>query len=296
MTPGAGQGLDFDAEVSRGGFTLRVALAAPPGEVLGILGPNGSGNSTLLSAVAGLLPVSAGRILVDGQVVDDAHTGEFLEAAQRPVGFVFQNYRLFPHMNVLDNVTLGPRKALGLSRAEAEREATALLGRFGESAKLIAGGHSLLPLMKLRLAEPRHLVDIRRIPALSGVREEEGALIIGAATPHQVLEHSPIVQKRLPIVSEAAAQIGDVQVRNMGTIGGSLAHADPAADLPAVMLALGAELTAVGPKGKRTVPVDGFFVKLFTTTLDPGEVLTEVRIPLPETEEVPAESSASPSG
>jgi carbon-monoxide dehydrogenase medium subunit len=167
-------------------------------------------------------------------------------------------------------------------RAGSVEEAVALLGRFGESAKLIAGGHSLLPLMKLRLAEPRHLVDIRRIPALSGVREEDGALIIGAATPHQVLERSPIVQKRLPIVSEAAAQIGDVQVRNMGTIGGSLAHADPAADLPAVMLALGAELTAVGPKGKRTVPVDGFFVKLFTTTLDPGEVLTEVRIPLPE--------------
>jgi carbon-monoxide dehydrogenase medium subunit len=166
-------------------------------------------------------------------------------------------------------------------RAGSVEEAVALLGRFGESAKLIAGGHSLLPLMKLRLAEPRHLVDIRRIPALSGVREEGGALIIGAATPHQVLERSPLVRKRLPIVSEAAAQIGDVQVRNMGTIGGSLAHADPAADLPAVMLALGAELTAVGPKGKRTVPVDGFFVKLFTTRLDPGEVLTEVRIPLP---------------
>jgi len=165
-------------------------------------------------------------------------------------------------------------------RAGSIDEAVALLGPFGESAKLIAGGHSLLPLMKLRLAEPRHLVDIRRIPALSGVREEDGALIIGAATPHQVLERSPLVRTRLPIVSEAAAQIGDVQVRNMGTIGGSLAHADPAADLPAVMLALGAELTAVGPKGRRAIPVDGFFVKLFTTTLDPGEVLTEVRIPL----------------
>ncbi|HEY1904557.1 MAG TPA: xanthine dehydrogenase family protein subunit M [Myxococcaceae bacterium] len=166
-------------------------------------------------------------------------------------------------------------------RAGSVEEAVALLGRFGESAKLIAGGHSLLPLMKLRLAEPRHLVDIRRIPALSGLREEGGALIIGTATPHQVLERSPVVRKRLPILSEAAAQIGDAQVRNMGTIGGSLAHADPAADLPAVMLALGAELVAVGPRGRRTVPVDGFFVKLFTTTLDPGEVLTEVRIPLP---------------
>ncbi|HTS78994.1 MAG TPA: xanthine dehydrogenase family protein subunit M [Myxococcaceae bacterium] len=166
-------------------------------------------------------------------------------------------------------------------RAGTVEEAVALLARYGESGKLLAGGHSLLPLMKLRLAEPRHLVDIRRIPGLSGVREEGGVLVIGAATPHHTLESSPVVRQRLPILSEAAAQIGDVQVRNMGTIGGSLAHADPAADLPAVMVALGAELVAVGPKGKRTLPADGFFVKLFTTVLSPGEVLTEVRIPLP---------------
>jgi carbon-monoxide dehydrogenase medium subunit len=166
-------------------------------------------------------------------------------------------------------------------RAGSVDEALALLGRFGESARLLAGGHSLLPLMKLRLAEPRHLVDIRRIPGLSGVREEGGVLVIRAATPHQVLEHSPLVRQRLPMLSEAAAQIGDAQVRNMGTIGGSLAHADPAADLPAVMLALGAELVAIGPRGRRAIPVDGFFVKLFTTSLSPGELLTEVRVPLP---------------
>src|SRR5215470_13897608 len=166
-------------------------------------------------------------------------------------------------------------------RAGSVDEAVALLGRFGESARLLAGGHSLLPLMKLRLAEPRHLVDIRRIPGLSGVREEGGALIIGAATPHQILERSPLVRERIQMLSEAAAQIGDVQVRNMGTIGGSLAHADPAADLPAVMLALGAELVAVGAKGRRAIPVDRFFVKLFTTSLSPGELLTEVRVPLP---------------
>jgi aerobic carbon-monoxide dehydrogenase medium subunit len=166
-------------------------------------------------------------------------------------------------------------------RAGSVDEAVALLGRFGESARLLAGGHSLLPLMKLRLAEPRHLVDIRRIPGLSGVREEAGALIIGAATPHQVLERSSVIRQRLPMVSEAAAQIGDAQVRNMGTIGGSLAHADPAADLPAVMLALDAELVAVGPKGRRAIPVDRFFAKLFTTTLSAGELLTEIRVPLP---------------
>jgi carbon-monoxide dehydrogenase medium subunit len=166
-------------------------------------------------------------------------------------------------------------------RAGSVDEAVALLGRFGESAKLLAGGHSLLPLMKLRLTEPQHLVDIRRIPELSGVREEGGALIIGAATPHRLLEQSALVRERLPMLSEAAAQIGDAQVRNMGTLGGSLAHADPAADLPAVMLALGAELVAVGPKGRRAIGVDRFFLKLFTTSLSPGEVLTEVRVPLP---------------
>lgn len=166
-------------------------------------------------------------------------------------------------------------------RAASVQEAVELLARFGAEARLLAGGHSLLPLMKLRLAEPRHLVDIRRIPGLSGVRLEAGRLVVGAATPYQVLERSPLVRERLPILAEAAAQIGDPQVRNLGTIGGSLAHADPAADMPAVMLAVGAELVAAGPKGTRTLPVDGFFLKLFTTALSPGEVLTEVRIPLP---------------
>lgn len=166
-------------------------------------------------------------------------------------------------------------------RAGSVQEAVDLLARFGEGAKLLAGGHSLLPLMKLRLAEPRHLVDIRRIPGLSGVRVEGGELVVGAATPYQVLERSPLVRERLPILAEAAGQIGDPQVRNLGTLGGSLAHADPAADMPAVMLALGAELVATGPKGTRRLPVDGFFLKLFTTALFPGEVLTEVRIPVP---------------
>jgi len=166
-------------------------------------------------------------------------------------------------------------------RAGSLEEAVDLLARFGDGARLLAGGHSLLPLMKLRLAEPRHLVDIRRIPGLSGVREERGMLVVGAATPYHVLERSPLVRERLPILAEAAAQIGDAQVRNLGTIGGSLAHADPAADLPAVMLALAAELVATGAKGTRTLPVDGFFLKLLTTALSRGEVLTQVRIPLP---------------
>jgi carbon-monoxide dehydrogenase medium subunit len=166
-------------------------------------------------------------------------------------------------------------------RASSVQEAVDLLSRLGDGAKLLAGGHSLLPLMKLRMAEPTHLIDIRRIPGLSGVREEAGALVIGAATPYQMVERSPMVRAKLPVLAEAAGQIGDPQVRNMGTVGGSLAHADPAADMPAVMLAVGAELVAVGPKGKRSYPADSFFLKLFTTALGPGEVLTEVRIPLP---------------
>ena len=127
---GVGQGLVIDAEMTRGEFTLRVDLSVLPGEVLGVLGPNGSGKSTLLNAAAGLMPVSRGRILLDGQVVDDAATGEFLEAAQRPVGFVFQNYRLFPHLSVLDNVAFSPR-ARGGSRHEAHATASHWLSRLG---------------------------------------------------------------------------------------------------------------------------------------------------------------------
>ena len=130
MTFGVGQGLDINVEVVRGEFTLRVKLAAAPGEVLGILGPNGSGKSTLLNAVAGLIPASRGQILLDGEVVDDAATGKFLEAAERPVGFVFQNYRLFPHMSVLDNVAFSPR-ARGISRHEARATASRWLDRLG---------------------------------------------------------------------------------------------------------------------------------------------------------------------
>jgi carbon-monoxide dehydrogenase medium subunit len=167
-------------------------------------------------------------------------------------------------------------------RATSAKDAVALLGKYGGEAKLIAGGHSLLPLMKLRLAQPRHLIDVRRIPELSFIREDKGTVSVGAATPHATLESSALLQKTLPILSEAAGQIGDAQVRNLGTLGGSLAHADPTADLPAVALALGAELVALGPKGTRTVAADDFFVELMTTALLPDEILTEVRFPAPQ--------------
>jgi carbon-monoxide dehydrogenase medium subunit len=166
-------------------------------------------------------------------------------------------------------------------RATTVQNAVSLLGKYGDEAKLIAGGHSLLPLIKLRFAQPRHLIDVRRIPGLSGIREEQGTIVIGAATTHATVERSALLKAQLPILAEAAAQIGDAQVRNMGTLGGSLAHADPSADLPAVMLALGAELVALGPRGTRKLPADDFFVELMTTSLAPNELLTEVRIPKP---------------
>jgi aerobic carbon-monoxide dehydrogenase medium subunit len=159
------------------------------------------------------------------------------------------------------------------------REALDLLGRHKDEAKLLAGGHSLLPAMKLRLAQPKHLVDLRKISGLSGIKEEGGALVIGAMATHHAIESSPVVKSKCPLLADVAAQIGDPMVRNMGTIGGSLAHADPAADYPAAIIALGAEMVVEGPKGKRTIKADDFFKGLLTTALAEDEILTEVRIP-----------------
>jgi len=159
------------------------------------------------------------------------------------------------------------------------QEALALLGQHKDDAKLLAGGHSLLPAMKLRLAQPKHLVDLRKITSLSGIKEEGGTLVIGAMATHHAVESSPVVKTKCPLLADVAAQIGDPMVRNMGTIGGSLAHADPAADYPAAIIALGAEMVAEGPKGKRTIKADDFFKGLLTTALAEDEILTEVRIP-----------------
>jgi carbon-monoxide dehydrogenase medium subunit len=166
-------------------------------------------------------------------------------------------------------------------RADSVDQALALLTQYGDDSKLIAGGHSLLPVMKLRFAQPSHLIDIRRVPELAGIREEGGAVRIGATTTHAAVAASDVIRQRVPMLAEAAGQIADAQVRNMGTIGGSLAHADPAADLPAVTLALGAELRAVGRGGPRTISIDEFFTGMFSSALASDEVLTEVRVPLP---------------
>src|SRR5262249_35385979 len=159
-------------------------------------------------------------------------------------------------------------------RPSTVEEAVRLLSSHKDDAKLLAGGHSLIPLMKLRLTTPKHVVDIRKISALSGVREEGNTIVIGALTTHYTVESNGALKTRCRILPEAAAMIGDPQVRNWGTVGGSLAHADPAADWPAVVLALGAELVAVGGKGKRTIKADDFFKGLMTTALQPDEVLT----------------------
>ena len=160
-------------------------------------------------------------------------------------------------------------------------EAIALLGRYGDEAKVLAGSQSLVPLMKLRLAQPTHVVDLRKVDGLVGVREAQGALLVGALTTHAAMAASELVRAKLPMAAEAASQIGDPQVRNLGTIGGSLAHADPSADWPAVLTALDATVVLAGPRGERTLKVQDLITGPLSTVLENGELLTQVKIPLP---------------
>ena len=157
-------------------------------------------------------------------------------------------------------------------------EAVSLLQKH-PGAKILAGGHSLIPMMKLRLAVPEALIDIGRIPELSYIKEDGGLIRIGALTTHHEVESSTVLG-RCETLAEAAAQIGDVQVRNKGTIGGSIAHADPAADYPACLLALDATIVAFGPKGERRIPASTFFVDMLTTALGPNELVREIQIPV----------------
>jgi len=157
-------------------------------------------------------------------------------------------------------------------------EAVALLAQHADEAKILAGGHSLIPAMKLRLAMPQVLIDIGRIKDLAYIREEGSQIRIGAMTTHYQIESSDRLREICPLLPETASNIGDVQVRNKGTIGGSLAHADPAADWPAAIIALKAEIVAVGANGERVIKADDFFVDMLTTALQPGEILREIRI------------------
>lgn len=161
-------------------------------------------------------------------------------------------------------------------------DAIAILSQYGDEAKLLAGGHSLLPMMKLRFAEPEHLVDLNQIESLKGIREDNGDILIGAMTTETEIVNSELLQKKLPLLPQVASQIADPQVRNRGTIGGDIAHGDPGNDHPAIMLALDATFTLIGPNGSRQVAAKDFFLGTFYTALEADEILSEIRIkPLP---------------
>lgn len=164
-------------------------------------------------------------------------------------------------------------------RAGSVEAAIAALAEHGDEAKLLAGGHSLLPLMKLRLAFPSVLVDVGRVRELDFVREQGDEIVVGALTRHSELARNDLVRQQAPLLARAASLIGDPQVRHRGTLGGSLAHGDPASDLPAVVLALGATLVAQGPAGRREIAADDMFQGFLETALDDGEMLTEIRLP-----------------
>jgi aerobic carbon-monoxide dehydrogenase medium subunit len=159
-------------------------------------------------------------------------------------------------------------------------EALRFAAEFGDSGKLLAGGHSLLPMMKLRLASPRHLIDIGRIGELHYIRDEGDWIAVGALSTHHEIEASRLLRDKCPLLPETAGEIGDAQVRNRGTIGGSVAHADPAADWPAALVALDAEIKTAGPQGERTIAAADFFVDLMATALAAGEIVTGIGVPV----------------
>jgi len=169
----------------------------------------------------------------------------------------------------------------GYVAARTVEEALLLLNKHGEDGKLLAGGHSLIPAMKLRLQSPQTLIDLGTVPGLRGVRADGNQLVIGALTVHADVASSDLVRKHLPGLAEAASVIGDVQVRNRGTIGGSVAHADPAADLPVILTALNAAFVVQSSAGNRTIAVDDFFTDFYTTAMNANEILTEIRVPIP---------------
>lgn len=160
-------------------------------------------------------------------------------------------------------------------------EALAFLQQYGDDAKLLAGGQSLVPMMKLRVARPKYLIDIHRIADLSYIREESGQIRLGAMTRHVEIEGSSLIREKLPMLREAASEIGDAQVRNRGTIGGGLVEADPCGDYGPVVLALNAQVKCVGPHGERVIPAGEFFTFAYTTAIEPDEILTEIVFPVP---------------
>jgi aerobic carbon-monoxide dehydrogenase medium subunit len=171
--------------------------------------------------------------------------------------------------------------AFAYLRPKTIPEAVAFLQQYGDDAKILSGGQSLIPMMKLRIARPAYLIDINRISGLSYIKEEAGFLKIGGLTREADLEVSALIRSKYPIILDTAHVIADPQVRNLATVAGNLAHGDPANDHPATMLALGTQIVATGPAGERIIPIEEFFLSVFSTALKPGEILTEIRIPIP---------------
>lgn len=167
-------------------------------------------------------------------------------------------------------------------RPASLEEATRLLSAFGEDAKLLSGGQSLVPLMKLRLARPKHVIDLGALPGLDYIRDEGDRIAIGALVTHTEIEESDLLKRKCALLPQAATTIADVQVRNRGTIGGSLAHADPTADLPPALLALDGEIKVLGRGGERWIKAADFFLTIFTTAIEPDEIVTEIRVPARE--------------
>jgi carbon-monoxide dehydrogenase medium subunit len=179
-------------------------------------------------------------------------------------------------------------KAFDYCRPKTLPEAISLLQQHGDAAKILSGGQSLIPMMKMRLAQPDYLIDINQIAGLEYIKEDAGYLKFGGLTREADLEASTLIRSKYPLILDTAFSIADPQVRNLATVGGNLAHGDPANDHPATMLALNAEVIATGPNGQRSIPIKEFFVSLFTTALESDEILTEIRIPIP-----PAKSSGA---
>ncbi|HUY25847.1 MAG TPA: xanthine dehydrogenase family protein subunit M [Candidatus Binataceae bacterium] len=172
--------------------------------------------------------------------------------------------------------------AFDYHRAASVKDALRMLSEYGEDGKLLAGGHSLIPIMKLRLAQPAHLIDLSGVRELAEIRDESGKIVVGAMATHRAVESSALVRAKLGLLAQCAAMIGDIQVRNRGTIGGSIAHADPAADYPAAVLALEGEITIEGAAGRRVVKAADFFLDLMTTAVRPGEIVTQLAFaPIP---------------
>jgi aerobic carbon-monoxide dehydrogenase medium subunit len=185
-----------------------------------------------------------------------------------------------PHPLLASEAAMFPA-SFGYVAARSLDEAFELMAKHGDDSKVLAGGHSLIPAMKLRLSSPRTLIDIARLPGLQGVRIEDRDLVIGALTTHADVAASDLIRKHVPGLADAASVIGDMQVRNRGTIGGSIAHADPGADFPVILTALGASFNAQSSTGSRRIAAADFFTDFFTTALSANEILTEIRVPLP---------------